>query len=107
MSDLDSPYYPEILALGGHAIPDASEYEQEVIGRRAFCFRKREERRKEMGFRPEAEQCLTKIPREEALRMLRESRDDLEEKLAMIKVAEMEISQQPTTEGWKGGELRI
>jgi len=74
MSDLDSPYYPEILALGGHAIPDASEYEQEVIGRRAFCFRKREERRKEMGFRPEAEQCLTKIPREEALRMLREKR---------------------------------
>jgi len=93
MSDIDSPYYPEIMALGIHAIPDASEYEQEVVGRRAFCFRKREERQKEMGYRPEAEQCLTKIPREEALRMLRESREDLEEKLAMIKVAEMEIKE--------------
>jgi len=93
MSDIDSPYYSEIMALGVYAMPDASEHEQEVIGRRAFCFRKREERQKEMGYRPEAEQCLTKIPREEALRMLRESREDLEDKLAMIKVAEMAIKE--------------
>jgi len=49
MSDIDSPYYPEIMELGIHAIPDAGEHEQEVIGRRAFCSRKREERRKRWG----------------------------------------------------------
>ena len=93
MSSIDSPFYDQIMQHGIAAAPDASEAEQEAIGRRALCFAKRQERQAEMGYRPEAEQSLTKIPRSEAIRMLQESREDLEEKLALIKVAAMRIEE--------------
>ena len=93
MSAIDSPFYEQIMQHGIAAAPDASEHEQEAIGRRALCFAKRKERQAELGFRPEAEQSLTKIPRSEAIRMLREGKDDLIRRLKLIEAAELLVDE--------------
>ena len=93
MSAIDSPFYTEIMDLGIAANPDGSEAEQEAIGRRALCFERRKQRQTEMGFRPEAEQCITKISRSEAIRMLKEGREDLQKKLKLIEAAELLVDE--------------
>ena len=93
MSAIDSPFYQEIMDLGTQANPDGSEAEQEAIGRRALCFERRKQRQTEMGFRPEAEQCITKIPRSEAIRMLQEGKEDLQKKLKLIEAAELLVEE--------------
>ena len=93
MSAIDSPFYQEIMDLGISANPDGSEAEQEAIGRRALCFERRKQRQTEMGFRPEAEQCITKIPRSEAIRMLQEGKEDLQKKLKLIEAAELLVEE--------------
>ena len=93
MSAIDSKFYDEIMQLGIAANPDGCEAEQEAIGRRALCFERRKQRQTEMGFRPEAEQCITKIPRSEAIRMLKEGKDDLQKKLKLIEAAELLVDE--------------
>ena len=93
MSAIDSPFYDQIMQHGIAAAPDASEAEQEAIGRRALCFAKRQERQAELGYRPEAEQSLTKIPRSEAIRMLQEGKEDLQKKLKLIEAAELLVDE--------------
>ena len=93
MSAIDSPFYTEIMSLGIAANPDGSEAEQEAIGRRALCFARRQQRQADLGIRPEAEQCITKIPRSEAIRMLKEGREDLQKKLKLIEAAELLVEE--------------
>ena len=93
MSAIDSKFYDEIMQLGIAVNPDGSEAEQEAIGRRALCFARRERRRAELGFEPEAEQCITKIPRSEAIRMLQEGKEDLQKKLKLIEAAELLVDE--------------